>query len=88
MARAYAEARQPPALLRGEGDVIAGGFSITLARQQLVDFSIPYRRRAQPAAVTGLVLGKRVPGVLERLEQRALSVARDRHQPVRASPRR
>jgi len=31
-----------PALLRGEGDVIAGGFSITPARQQLVDFSIPY----------------------------------------------
>lgn len=31
-----------PSLLRGDGDVIAGGFSITAARERLVDFSIPY----------------------------------------------
>jgi polar amino acid transport system substrate-binding protein len=31
-----------PALLRGEGNVIASSFSITEERRQLVDFSIPY----------------------------------------------
>src|SRR5205823_9478820 len=31
-----------PALLRGEGDVIGGGFSITPERRQRVDYSVPY----------------------------------------------
>jgi ABC-type amino acid transport substrate-binding protein len=31
-----------PSLLRGDGDLVAGGFSITPARERLVDFSIPY----------------------------------------------
>ncbi len=31
-----------PALLRGDGDLIAGGFSITPARAERVDYSVPY----------------------------------------------
>jgi ABC-type amino acid transport substrate-binding protein len=31
-----------PSLLRGDGDIVAGGFSITAERRQRVDYSIPY----------------------------------------------
>jgi ABC-type amino acid transport substrate-binding protein len=62
-----------PSLVRGDGDIVAGGFSITPAREALVDFSAPYfpvaimviaRRDSGIRTLDGLV-GKRgaaVPG--------------------------
>lgn len=40
--RTFPFAELIPALLRGEGDVIASTLSITPSRQKLVDFSLPY----------------------------------------------
>jgi ABC-type amino acid transport substrate-binding protein len=56
-----------PSLLRGDGDIVAGGFSITPARQKIVDYSVPYfpvaimviaRKAAGIHSIQGLV-GKR-----------------------------
>jgi polar amino acid transport system substrate-binding protein len=46
-----------PALVRGEGDIVAGGLSITPARELLVDFSVPYF----PVAI--MVIGRRAAGI-------------------------
>ena len=42
-----------PALLAGQGDIIAAGLSITSERQNLVDFSIPVSKSISEILVTG-----------------------------------
>jgi ABC-type amino acid transport substrate-binding protein len=74
-----------PALVRGDGDVVAGGLSITPAREEVVDFSVPYfpvaimviaRRDAGVRSVDGL-RGKRgaaVPGTTHDSLMREMGV--------------
>jgi membrane-bound lytic murein transglycosylase MltF len=42
-----------PALLEGQGDIIAANLTITEGRQRLVDFSAPVRRGIEEVVVTG-----------------------------------
>ncbi|MFT5711227.1 MAG: membrane-bound lytic murein transglycosylase MltF [Halioglobus sp.] len=42
-----------PALLAGQGDIIAAGLSITPERQELIDFSIPVSKSVSEILVTG-----------------------------------
>jgi ABC-type amino acid transport substrate-binding protein len=74
-----------PALGRGEGDVVAGGLSITPERERLVDFTVPYfpvavmviaRRDSGITAVAGIA-GKRgaaVPGTTHDTFMREMGI--------------
>ena len=74
-----------PSLVRGEGDVVAGGTSITAEREKLVDFSVPYfpvavmviaRKDAGITTVAG-ISGKRgaaVPGTTHDTLMREMGI--------------
>jgi ABC-type amino acid transport substrate-binding protein len=74
-----------PSLARGDGDVVAGGVSITSEREELVDFSVPYfpvaimviaRRQAGIGSVEGIAdkRGAAVPGTTHDSLMRGMGI--------------